>query len=295
MERLPSRNNEQAPNIKHPELAVKAATDAIRRVRGASEETTPTTPKNKETISSTPENEYDFWLKMADFHGKTIASQERSFMAKQKRLAKEQKTVPKEEFLEAEDRYAREWEKIQDCIKDGNMAWSAALTAEAEKEVCFANSGDTDTIARSIEVFAANFFDERSNALVQAIRENGGTDDEVRTVTSFYKSVNDHLYFKYMTPSEKRDYGDREYERSRTHAHNNAIKHLNKLNELARKYGTRPFTPRDFLPSDLTGQTEAMKRKMRYDRDAVEEYYAVAFSDEEERAKKRFDRTANFY
>ena len=92
-----------------------------------------------------------------------------------------------------------------------------------------------------------------------------------------------HVAFKRMTRYEQRSKygsGGHEYENARTNAHNDVIEHLNRLNNLARKYGTTPFTPRNFWKSIKTKQTDSVARRMRYDRDVVEEYYAIAFSRE---------------
>ena len=72
--------------------------------------------------------------------------------------------------------------------------------------------------------------------------------------------------------------------KERTMAHNNVIKHLNGLNDLARKYHVRPFTVRNFCPSDARPkgkQTPAIADLMTYDRYSVQSYYVIAFSSEE--------------
>ena len=137
------------------------------------------------------------------------------------------------------------------------------------------------------------------DALLNAIRSSDDPEAEkdLERAKSFYPAVMRHLDFKYTTePGEV--YGDDEigmrlFEEARTRAHNDVIKCLNDLNDLARKYHVRPFTVRNFLPSDVRSkksQTEAVSKIMRYDRDIIEEYYDIAFSSDVQKRKATFDR-----
>ena len=81
------------------------------------------------------------------------------------------------------------------------------------------------------------------------------------------------------------------YQNKRREAHNNLIRHLNYMNDLARKYGVRPFTFRNFETNDFAysekldvgGHTNA---RADYDRSIVEAYCRIAFSSAYEKAEK---------
>ena len=93
-------------------------------------------------------------------------------------------------------------------------------------------------------------------------------------------------------------YGDdmwslQQFDERRTASHNDAIKHLNYLNDLARKYGTRPFTPRNFWTSQNQRQTPAMSSHMSYDRHVFESFYTHAFGKESvDRIRRKHERNS---
>ena len=86
------------------------------------------------------------------------------------------------------------------------------------------------------------------------------------------------------------------YDRQRTKAHNDLIRHLNSLNDLARKYGVRPFTMRNFWTSEtsLRSDPEPVKQRMRHDRHQVEAYCRNAFTRLHESAKRQAERRSFF-
>jgi hypothetical protein len=185
------------------------------------------------------------------------------------------------EFEAWEDDYAHSIKNAKDEL--GNDAYILEPLAEIEQEMII--SRDEKEINKTIEAQAGNFYHDRMKALREAIMQSGlpEAQDDLDYAKDFYSSVMVHLDYKYMPKEEARDMGEASYNLGRTNAHNNAIKHLNGINALARKYHTRPFTVRNFWPSDLkekNRQTEAVARVMRYDRDIVEEFYANAFSSE---------------
>ena len=62
---------------------------------------------------------------------------------------------------------------------------------------------------------------------------------------------------------------------------------------MARKYHVRPFTIRNFCPSDVRDkkdQTPAVARLMKYDRYVLQSFYVAAFSSEEQRRKAKQER-----
>lgn len=180
-----------------------------------------------------------------------------------------------EDALSDEIRYAkREIRKVNPTLE---------TIAECEQAMTHF-AGDTE-LYRTIEAQAGRFYHERISNLREAIQASGDkqAQKELDYVKGFYNTVMVHLDYKYMTREEIIGWGFKEYDESRTFAHNNAIKHLNGLNELAKKYHVRPLTVRNFWPSDLReekDQTTAVKEVMRYDRHSVEGYYTTAFSSE---------------
>ena len=195
------------------------------------------------------------------------------------------------EFEMWEDDFTTWWDIAQDEMSRGNLDFNAR--AEAEQHVV--TSTDDSELYKTIEAQAGNFYFERTKALREAILASDPktAEQDLAYLNAFPGVVARHLDFKYMTREEIIDYGPSEQDRQRTAAHNEVIRHLNGLNDLARKYGTRPFTVRNFWPSDERRKTQAVQKVMRYDRDIVEEYYAIAFSGEvrkREAEQERFRR-----
>ena len=200
----------------------------------------------------------------------------------------------------------KEFEKWEDAVTDdlgyakreiSRRHMNLDAIAEVSQHMIF--SANDAELHKTIEAQAGRFYYERMDALRKAIQETGGENAEkdLDYARNFFPAVMTHLDFKYMTPADVRDYGYDDYERQRTRAHNDAIKHLNGLNDLAKKYHTRPFTVRNFWSSDIRekrGQTPAIQRVMRYDRDIVEEYYAIAFSEEVRKRQNKQNRQIMF-
>lgn len=198
--------------------------------------------------------------------------------------------VPKEEFEKWEDEYAFMWGKMMEQRAVGGLTGAAEAKAE-EKMFLYTKEEDLET---TIEAQAGNFYVERSSALVSAMLEAGANEDELRFARSFSRSVDDHLDYKYMDDEEAGGYGA-DYDKYRMEAHNRAIKHLNGLNDLCDKYHVRRLTPRNFWTNEFTYQTRDVTRRIRYDRDALEEYYEVAFRSEVDRRKVKQARDRRLY
>jgi hypothetical protein len=185
------------------------------------------------------------------------------------------------------------WQILQDYIK---RAKGLSMEDEARMEESAFFTYDTGTLHETIEAQSGHFFRERARALRDAINASDLTEAEKKAqldkIDALWENAVKHLEFKNMYPEEIRGYGADYYERSRTRVHNATITSLNELNDLARSYKLKPFTPRNFWTSDVRNQTPEMQRRMRYDRDLVEEYYAIAFerelADEKSKANDQF-------
>ena len=196
--------------------------------------------------------------------------------------------IDKEEFSKWEQDYRYLWLRVREQVQRNGLTSAEEATAE-QKIIVYTEEAD---LATTVEAQAGNFFTERERNLLSAIREQGGNEEDLKVARGFAEAVDDHLDFKYMSPDEIRDYGYDNYESHRTIAHNNAIKQLNNMNRLAEKYGTERFTPRDFWTSEMpkSAQTPAIARRMRFDRDIVEEYYGIAFRSEAKRREAKLKR-----
>ncbi len=214
---------------------------------------------------------------------------ERAFDDRNKKLAKTNAEMNKKEFECWEDELDFELKLAERQIEIGKMNFNQIGEAKREIVTYFV---DTE-LSKTIEAQAGEYFFDRERELELALRKNG-TEEELKYLHNFYQTINQHLDFKYMTREEMLDYGYDNYEKQRTKAHNDAIRHLNGINDLARKYGTRPFTVRNFWTSDLkekNAQTDAVAKVMRYDRDIVEEYYAIAFKSDVTRRETKIRKT----
>jgi hypothetical protein len=215
---------------------------------------------------------------------KSALSVEKDFDRRRQAVESNGDEMTQKEFEEWEDALSDEIGCAENELRKTD--YTLETIAECERAMTHF-AGDTE-LYRTIEAQAGRFYHERISNLREAIQSSGDkqAQEELDYIKGFYNTVMVHLDYKYMTRDEIIDFGHKEYEDSRTLAHNNAIKHLNGLNELAKKYHVRPLTVRNFWPSDLREekkQTAAVREVMQYDRHSVEGYYATAFSSEVQR------------
>lgn len=147
----------------------------------------------------------------------------------------------------------------------------------------------TITPWQSIEACSGKWYYLRQAALVNAIDQSNDPNKnaDLSAIDDTYRHVGEHLY--YLHDTDERDvYKRRAEQRS---AHNRLINHLNHLNDLARKYGVRPLTFRNFEDNDFIyyrsldkdGCTDA---RAEYDRGSVEGYFRRAFSSDYDKADR---------
>lgn len=203
--------------------------------------------------------------------------------------------ISRKEFEIWEDDYAHDWDLAHQEMNKGGVLASADR-AEIEQP---AMMGDGKSLEKTIEAQAGHFFFERSEALSSAIQDSDDPNraEDLRLLSSFFSSVQSHLDYKYTDARGFDAWEAEQYDRSRTKAHNELIKHLNKLNELAKKYGTRPFTMRNFWTSENSRVIDPphVKQRMLHDRHQVEAYCATAFTRAVEAAKERASRANGFF
>lgn len=226
----------------------------------------------------------------ADFY-RAALDVTRDFDRRRQTLESENQKMSRTEFEKWEDAlsdeigYARkELEKTDNSLETmAECAQYMILTTDEEKTY------------KTIEAQAGNYYHERSAALKQAIEFSGQSESkqDLDSIRKFYYAVVDHLDYRYPMPGEVERRGYEEFEKERTLSHNNLIKAFNDINDLARKYHVRPFTIRNFCPSDARekkDQTPAVARLMKYDRYVLQSFYIAAFSSEEQQRKAKQER-----
>lgn len=226
----------------------------------------------------------------ADFY-RAALDVTRDFDRRRQALESENQKMSRTEFEKWEDAlsdeigYAKkELEKTDNTLETmAECAQHMILTTDEEKTY------------KTIEAQAGNYYHERSAALKQAIESSGQSESkqDLDSVRKFYYAVVDHLDYRYPMPGEVERRGYEEFEKERTLSHNNLIKAFNDINDLARKYHVRPFTIRNFCPSDVRDkkdQTPAVAKLMKYDRYVLQSFYIAAFSSEEQQRKAKQER-----
>ena len=226
----------------------------------------------------------------ADFY-RAALDVTRDFDRRRQALESEDQKMSKTEFEKWEDALSDELEFAGDELEKTDNT----LETMAECAQYMILTTDEEKTYKTIEAQAGNYYHERSAALKQAIESSGQPESkqDLDSIRKFYYAVGDHLDSRYPMPGEVERRGYEEFEKERTLSHNNLIKAFNDINDLARKYHVRPFTIRNFCPSDVRDkkdQTPAVARLMKYDRYVLQSFYIAAFSSEEQRRKAKQER-----
>ena len=226
----------------------------------------------------------------ADFY-RAALDVTRDFDRRRQALESEDQKMSKTEFEKWEDALSDELEFAGDELEKTDNT----LETMAECAQYMILTTDEEKTYKTIEAQAGNYYHERSAALKQAIESSGQSESkqDLDSIRKFYYAVVDHLDYRYPMPGEVERRGYEEFEKERTLSHNNLIKAFNDINDLARKYHVRPFTIRNFCPSDARDkkdQTPAVARLMKYDRYVLQSFYIAAFSSEEQQRKAKQER-----
>lgn len=210
-----------------------------------------------------------------------------------------------EEYRSVEQQYANRkardermsYEEFEKWEEDAR--YNYRRMREASNAVNFGSRYEQDKAERmgdllaedSIEAGAGDFYQRRVRALNEAIRVSDAPDKEedLRASDELYRFVGEHIYYTYDFETRKAniDY----YKINRQKAHNALINHINGMDDIARKYGVKPFTFRNFATNsfaynkclDIGGHTNA---RIEYDRATVEAYCRRAFSTLYEKAER---------
>ena len=226
----------------------------------------------------------------ADFY-RAALDVTRDFDRRRQTLESENQKMSRTEFEKWEDALSDELEFAGDELEKTDNT----LETMAECAQYMILTTDEEKTYKTIEAQAGNYYHERSAALKQAIESSGQSESkqDLDSIRKFYYAVVDHLDYRYPMPGEVERRGYEEFEKERTLSHNNLIKAFNDINDLARKYHVRPFTIRNFCPSDARekkDQTPAVARLMKYDRYVLQSFYIAAFSSEEQQRKAKQER-----
>lgn len=229
-----------------------------------------------------------------DFY-RAALSVTRDFDLRRQNLESSGNKMTRQEFEKWEDALSDELEFAGDELEKTDN--TLEIMAECAQHMILTT--DEEKTYKTIEAQAGNYYHERSAALKQAIESSGQSEAEkdLNSIREFYFAVIDHLDYRYMESEKIFSMGVKEFDKQRTMAHNNVIKHLNELNNLARKYHVRPFTIRNFCPSDVRPkekQTPTVVDLMAYDRYSVQSYYVIAFSSEERKRQAIQERNSRY-
>ena len=171
---------------------------------------------------------------------------------------------------------------------------------EAEYDACYASKYEKDReemigSANSLmtaEVYAANFYEERKEALKQKILQNENPeerDNHLKILGDLHDKVCAHIECKRDFELKSKDVGA--FDEARKNAHNSLIRNMNQINNLADEYRVRRLTFRNFLINDDKNYNAAydiyLDTDARYDfdRSSVEKYTMIAFDDEYKKAE----------
>jgi len=171
---------------------------------------------------------------------------------------------------------------------------------EAEYDACYASKYEKDREERismsdrtvTAEVYAGNFYEERTEILKQKILENPNPkerDAQLKILGDLPDKVCSHIEAERDFDLKKID--ERAYLNARKNVHNSLIRNLNEINKLADNYNVRRLTFRNFLTNDdrydeykdIYLDTDG---RYEYDRSSVEKYMRIAFADLYDQAEK---------
>lgn len=171
---------------------------------------------------------------------------------------------------------------------------------EAEYDACYTSKYEKDREERismndrtvTAEVYAGNFYEERTEILKQKILENSNPkerDAQLKILGDLPDKVCSHIEAERDFDLKKID--ERAYLSARKNVHNSLIRNLNEINKLADNHGVRRLTFRNFLTNDdpydeykdIYLDTDG---RYEYDRSSVEKYMRIAFADLYDQAEK---------
>ena len=192
--------------------------------------------------------------------------------------------ISETEFMKWEDEVGGAFFKMKEAEYDA--CYPSKYEKDREEMIGSANS------LMTAEVYAANFYEERKEALKQKILQNENPeerDNHLKILGDLHDKVCAHIECKRDFELKSKDVGA--FDEARKNAHNSLIRNMNQINNLADEYRVRRLTFRNFLINDDKNYNAAydiyLDTDARYDfdRSSVEKYTMIAFDDEYRKAE----------
>lgn len=192
--------------------------------------------------------------------------------------------ISETEFMKWEDEVGGAFFKMKEAEYDA--CYPSKYEKDREEMIGSANS------LMTAEVYAANFYEERKEALKQKILQNENPeerDNHLKILGGLHDKVCAHIECKRDFELKSKDVGA--FDEARKNAHNSLIRNMNQINNLADEYRVRRLTFRNFLINDDKNYNAAydiyLDTDARYDfdRSSVEKYTMIAFDDEYKKAE----------
>lgn len=192
--------------------------------------------------------------------------------------------ISETEFMKWEDEVGGAFFKMKEAEYDA--CYPSKYEKDREEMIGSANS------LMTAEVYAANFYEERKEALKQKILQNENPeerDNHLKILGDLHDKVCAHIECKRDFELKSKDVGA--FDEARKNAHNSLIRNMNQINDLADEYRVRRLTFRNFLINDDKNYNAAydiyLDTDARYDfdRSSVEKYTMIAFDDEYKKAE----------
>ena len=192
--------------------------------------------------------------------------------------------ISETEFIKWEDEVGGAFFKMKEAEYDA--CYPSKYEKDREEMIGSANS------LMTAEVYAANFYEERKEALKQKILQNENPeerDNHLKILGDLHDKVCAHIECKRDFELKSKDVGA--FDEARKNAHNSLIRNMNQINNLADEYRVRRLTFRNFLINDDKNYNAAydiyLDTDARYDfdRSSVEKYTMIAFDDEYKKAE----------
>lgn len=192
--------------------------------------------------------------------------------------------ISETEFMKWEDEVGGAFFKMKEAEYDA--CYTSKYEKDREEMIGSANS------LMTAEVYAANFYEERKEALKQKILQNENPeerDNHLKILGDLHDKVCAHIECKRDFELKSKDVGA--FDEARKNAHNSLIRNMNQINNLADEYRVRRLTFRNFLINDDKNYNAAydiyLDTDARYDfdRSSVEKYTMIAFDDEYKKAE----------
>lgn len=172
---------------------------------------------------------------------------------------------------------------------DAKNAFEKMKSAESDADLLSGNRFERDRIENisqskvenTIEVYSGHFYESRSKALIEKLKEKPGSEEDIEKVGSLHEYAAKHV--EAVRDRSLRATNVESWNRNCRKTHNDLINLLNEINWLAKEYNVTPLTFRNFETNDYYydrskdpgGYTDA---RAEYDRAIVEKYCETAFS-----------------